>query len=194
MTELSDTLHRSGVTVYWRPGCPYCSRLRRDLHTIGLPTTEVNIWENSSAAAAVRSAANGNETVPTVVIGATTLVNPSARAVVEAVRSSDSNQAVPADITAGLGPKTSHGEMGRTSGHHRREFRGGRCRSVRAELGSRRRGTRHLGRIPDLGSIASGRMDAPGSPSVGRRQSLAFHQRHDGLSVRRDTEGSRSPA
>jgi mycoredoxin len=103
MTELSDTLHRSGVTVYWRPGCPYCSRLRRDLHTIGLPTTEVNIWENSSAAAAVRSAANGNETVPTVVIGATTLVNPSARAVVEAVRSSDSNQAVPADITAGLG-------------------------------------------------------------------------------------------
>src|SRR5574340_507318 len=32
------------VTIYWRPGCPYCSRLRRDLRAIGLPTSDINIW------------------------------------------------------------------------------------------------------------------------------------------------------
>lgn len=103
MPELSDTIHRSGVTVYWRPGCPFCSRLRRDLRGLGLPVTEINIWDDPSAAAVVRSAANGNETVPTVVIGSAALVNPSARAVVEAVQRIDPDQPVPAEVTAGFG-------------------------------------------------------------------------------------------
>ena len=102
MTDLCDTIHRSDVTIYWRPGCPFCSRLRRDLHGLGLPVTEINIWEDPTAAAVVRLAANGNETVPTVVIGSTALVNPSARAVVQAVQRNDPDQAVPADVTAGL--------------------------------------------------------------------------------------------
>jgi mycoredoxin len=59
------------VTVYWRPGCPYCARLRQDLRALGLPAQEVDIWADPSAAAVVRGYAGGNETVPTVVIGAT---------------------------------------------------------------------------------------------------------------------------
>lgn len=79
----------STVTVYWRPGCPYCARLRRELRVIGLVTSEVNIWENSAAAAVVRAYTGGNETVPTVVIGDTGLINPSAVAVLDAVRAQD---------------------------------------------------------------------------------------------------------
>ena len=103
MTELSDAIHRSDVTVYWRPGCPFCSRLRRDLQGLGLPVTEINIWDDPSAAGVVRAAANGNEKVPTVVIGSTALVNPSARAVVEALQRIDPGHPVSAEVTAGLG-------------------------------------------------------------------------------------------
>jgi len=103
MTEPSDTIDRRDVTVYWRPGCRYCSRLRHDLHELGLPVTEVNIWDDPTAAAIVRAAANGNETVPTVVIGSTALVNPSARAVVETVERNNPDRPVPGDVTIGLG-------------------------------------------------------------------------------------------
>lgn len=51
---------------------------------MGMPVTEVNIWEDPSAASVVRGAAHGNETVPTVIIGTTAFVNPSVRSVVEA--------------------------------------------------------------------------------------------------------------
>ena len=71
------------ITVYWRPGCPFCSSLRGGLHRAGLPFREVNIWDNPSAAAFVRSVARGNETVPNVSIGKVNLVNPSARRVLE---------------------------------------------------------------------------------------------------------------
>jgi mycoredoxin len=58
--------------------------LRRGLRKSGLPMDEVDIWEDPSAAAAVRKAANGNETVPTVRVGDRWFVNPSAREVVAA--------------------------------------------------------------------------------------------------------------
>ncbi|MGH3628255.1 MAG: glutaredoxin domain-containing protein [Sciscionella sp.] len=74
------------ITVYWRPGCPFCRRLRRDIDRSGLPVREVNIWEDPSAAASVRSIAGGNETVPTVVVGDHGMVNPSLSSVVAAVR------------------------------------------------------------------------------------------------------------
>lgn len=102
MTEPSDTILRSEVTVYWRPGCPFCSRLRRDLDGLGLPVTEINIWEDPTGAAVVRSASNGNETVPTVVIGTTALVNPSVRAIMEAVQRIDPGHPDPAEVTVGL--------------------------------------------------------------------------------------------
>jgi glutaredoxin-like protein len=80
------TGERTAATVYWRPGCPYCSRLLGDLDRIGLPLHKVNIWEDPAAAAKVRSIANGNETVPTVMVGDTAMVNPRAAAVVDAAR------------------------------------------------------------------------------------------------------------
>jgi mycoredoxin len=74
------------VTVYWRPGCPYCARLRQDLRVLGVPVREVDIWADESAAATVRELAGGNETVPTVVIGGRGYVNPPAATVLAEVR------------------------------------------------------------------------------------------------------------
>lgn len=62
--------------VYWRPGCPYCSALRRDLSRLGVTARWHNIWEDPDAAQFVRSVNAGNETVPTVRVGSTTLTNP----------------------------------------------------------------------------------------------------------------------
>lgn len=73
----------SPITLYWRPGCPYCASLRHRLRRLGVVTTEVNIWKDPLAAAVVRRVAGGNETVPTVIIGDTSLVNPTASSVVE---------------------------------------------------------------------------------------------------------------
>ncbi|QUH05649.1 NrdH-redoxin [Saccharopolyspora erythraea] len=73
------------VVVYTRPGCPFCTSLRAGLRREGLEFTEVDIWQEPEAAAVVRSIADGNETVPTVVVGSWSAVNPQARAVLEAV-------------------------------------------------------------------------------------------------------------
>jgi glutaredoxin-like protein len=70
------------VTVYWRRGCPYCASLRRGLRKAGLATVEIDIWSEPAAAAFVWDHAGGNETVPTVDVGGTVLVNPSARTVI----------------------------------------------------------------------------------------------------------------
>ena len=69
------------VIVYWRPGCPFCIRLRLGLRRRNVASEELNIWSDPSAAAFVRSVNGGDETVPTVVIGATTLRNPTPRQV-----------------------------------------------------------------------------------------------------------------
>lgn len=75
----------SAVDFYWRPGCGFCSRLERKLADRNVTLRKHNIWDDPAHAAVVRAAANGNETVPTVVIGAVALVNPSAEAVVDAL-------------------------------------------------------------------------------------------------------------
>lgn len=66
------------VDLYWRPGCGFCSSLRRQLDKLGLDRVEHNIWDDPSLATTVRQHANGNETVPTVVVGGVGMVNPSA--------------------------------------------------------------------------------------------------------------------
>jgi mycoredoxin len=71
----------SQITVFWRPGCGFCSMLRSDLLRAGVTFDERNIWEDDDAAAFVRSVARGNETVPTVVVAGRPLVNPPARQV-----------------------------------------------------------------------------------------------------------------
>lgn len=59
--------------------------LERKLNKAKIQLNKINIWEDPSAAAYVRSLADGNETVPTVVIGDRYWVNPGASVVVNAV-------------------------------------------------------------------------------------------------------------
>ncbi len=75
---MPDAIH-----FYWRPGCPFCSMLRSGLDKRGIETVDHDIWSDAEAAAVVRKFANGNETVPTVVIGEAGFVNPSAKSVEE---------------------------------------------------------------------------------------------------------------
>jgi len=95
------TIDSSKVTVYWRPGCPYCRWLRWGLRRHGVDFGEVNIWEVPEGAALVRSLAGGNETVPTVLIGDVSMVNPSAREVVAEIRTRDPGSAPRASGTLG---------------------------------------------------------------------------------------------
>ncbi|GAV44194.1 glutaredoxin domain-containing protein [Streptomyces acidiscabies] len=62
--------------VYWRPGCKYCARLRIRLGPDAHRVHWVNIWADPEAAATVRTANDGNETVPTVFIADHPYVNP----------------------------------------------------------------------------------------------------------------------
>jgi len=98
VSDSMDTPDSDLVTVYWRPGCPYCAALRRGLRRAGLVTTEMNIWTDPEAAAIVRSITGGNETVPTVVVAGTGLVNPKVGTVLDAVH------AVAPDLVANMRP------------------------------------------------------------------------------------------
>ena len=77
--------YEPAVTIYTRPGCPYCMMLRRGLNKTGLVYREVDIWQDPGAAAFVRSVADGNETVPTVDVAGHAMVNPSPAQVLKAV-------------------------------------------------------------------------------------------------------------
>ena len=68
------------LVVYWRPGCPYCARLRTRLKLGRVPYTAVNIHEDPRAAALVREHNDGDELVPTVRLdGDRWMSNPSYR-------------------------------------------------------------------------------------------------------------------
>lgn len=75
------------IDFYWRPGCFFCMSLERSLVSSGFEFNKRNIWEDSAAAAYVRSVAGGNETVPTVAVGDVALVNPRSEEVIAVVRS-----------------------------------------------------------------------------------------------------------
>lgn len=71
------------VIIYWRPACIYCARLKGRLGKHGKKAIWVNIWQDLEAAAYVRSVNDGNETVPTVVIGEQTHTNPDPQLVLD---------------------------------------------------------------------------------------------------------------
>ncbi|CAN5441428.1 hypothetical protein BH23ACT9_BH23ACT9_33290 [soil metagenome] len=77
------------ITMYWRPGCGFCMSLQRQLDDLSVPYDRVNIWEDPEGADVVRAANGGNEVVPTVVVGAQTLSNPSPAQVLAAVHAQD---------------------------------------------------------------------------------------------------------
>ena len=97
----SSPRHNGEVTIeyYWRPGCPFCQKLAPRLRALGeqagVAIAEHNIWEEPDAAARVRSAAGGNETVPTVFIGDQSLVNPKIGAVRALLAKSDPSLEIP---------------------------------------------------------------------------------------------------
>jgi mycoredoxin len=76
----------AGIVVYRRAGCPFCASLRRKLRRGGVATVERDIWADADAAAFVRRHAGGDETVPTVDVAGTVLVNPTLREVLAAAR------------------------------------------------------------------------------------------------------------
>lgn len=59
--------------------------LESKLDKLQLPLNKLNIWDSDKAAAKVREIADGNETVPTVVVGNAKMVNPSAGQVLQAL-------------------------------------------------------------------------------------------------------------
>lgn len=65
------------LEVFWRPGCPYCMKLRGVLALHRVDATWRDIWADDDARAIVRAANQGDETVPTVRVGDVTLTNPS---------------------------------------------------------------------------------------------------------------------
>lgn len=73
------------IDFYWRPGCPFCMNLERSLNKLDLPLNKMNIWDSPKHAEKVRSIADGNETVPTVVIGDAQMVNPNQGQVLQAL-------------------------------------------------------------------------------------------------------------
>ena len=85
--------------------------LRRGLDKAGIETVDHDIWQNPDDAATVRHYANGNETVPTVVIGDVGLVNPSATQVAEHLM-----QFAPHLLPEGFEPPPP-GFLGRLLGH-----------------------------------------------------------------------------
>ncbi|HUG84435.1 MAG TPA: glutaredoxin domain-containing protein [Euzebya sp.] len=83
------------ITMYWRPRCGFCMALQHKLDGLEVPYRKVNIWEDPDGAAFVRQANDGNELVPTVVVGTATLSNPSAGQVLAAVHAQDPGTDLP---------------------------------------------------------------------------------------------------
>ena len=79
------------ITYFWRPGCRFCMALERQLASTDLTITYRNIWEDPEAAAFVRNHAQGNEVVPTIQIGSSVLVNPTADEVTSTAATSGGN-------------------------------------------------------------------------------------------------------
>ena len=92
------------VEVFWRPGCPFCAdhRLQWQLRAFVGPASSYiresmrrvkavwrNIWQDEEAAALVRLANEGNETVPTIRVGTAFLTNPSGRQVARLIRNAE---------------------------------------------------------------------------------------------------------
>jgi mycoredoxin len=73
------------ITMFWRPGCGFCSALERQMIKHDLTFEKHNIWDEPESAAFVRSVANGNEVVPTLVVKGTPFVNPSIDQVLSAL-------------------------------------------------------------------------------------------------------------
>lgn len=81
-----EGMEHDEVVIYWRPDCVFCLNLLLGLKFTRLRYRKVDIRKDPDARAFVRSVADGNETVPTVVVAGRALVNPSKRQLLGVVR------------------------------------------------------------------------------------------------------------
>jgi glutaredoxin len=79
------------VTVYYKPGCPFSTRLRLALRLRRVAFRSVRFRDDEDGAAAVRAVNAGNEISPTVQVNQRWLTNPQARAVIRAIHDTDIN-------------------------------------------------------------------------------------------------------
>jgi glutaredoxin len=84
----ADAEARGVPLIYWRPGCMYCVRMRFALAGAGRRAVWVDIRRDPAAAARVRQVNDGDETVPTVFVGAEHRTNPAPRWVRERIEAS----------------------------------------------------------------------------------------------------------
>jgi mycoredoxin len=77
---------RHEVVIYWRPDYVVCLDLLLRLRFTRLRYRKVDVRKDPGARAFVRSVADGNETVPTVVVAGRAPVNPSKAQLIEAWR------------------------------------------------------------------------------------------------------------
>ena len=84
-TEGARAAGEGRVVVYWRKGCPYCTRLRIVLGRRARDVVWVDVWADQDASAYVRSVNDGDEVVPTVVIDGVPHTNPTPRVVADAL-------------------------------------------------------------------------------------------------------------
>lgn len=103
------TASEAVVTLYIRPGCTFSAVLRWQLRRLAVPLREFDIWDDRAAAGVVREITGGDETVPTVVVGTTTMVNPGVdevRAVLlKATAAAGSSRSTPTLVARGtVGP------------------------------------------------------------------------------------------
>lgn len=75
-TKWTGNHGRDEVVIFWRPGCVFCMRMKASLGRAGRKATWFNIWSDPAAAEFVRAHNDGNETVPTVILGGEVMTNP----------------------------------------------------------------------------------------------------------------------
>lgn len=113
--EAAETPARTpvpAVEVLWRPGCGFCGALRRGLRRAGVDTVEHDIWASPAAAARVRAVTGGDETVPTVIVGTQSLVNPSVSRVLRALQDEYPEHEQPAAAERSGGVRVPGGSAG----------------------------------------------------------------------------------
>jgi glutaredoxin 3 len=59
----------SDVTIYTKPGCPYCAAARDDLQQRGVPFAEHNVKADNTALRRMLDLNGGQRRVPTIVEG-----------------------------------------------------------------------------------------------------------------------------
>ncbi|MCE1179195.1 MAG: hypothetical protein LWW86_09255 [Micrococcales bacterium] len=84
-SSAQEQIRPGRAVVLWKPGCPFCELLLRALKD-DERITWVNVWRDDAAQARVCELNDGNEYVPTALVGDRVLRNPSADELTHALR------------------------------------------------------------------------------------------------------------